>query len=107
LITTIPPETESWESFRPLYMLVKSSIAVVEAANVHSLEIVQARLLVALFEIGHGIEPAAYISIASTARAAAAFGLNQEPDSHPDEWVAYRRHEERSRVWWGIVMLDR
>ncbi len=107
LITTIPPETESWESFRPLYMLVKSSIAVVEATNVHSLEIVQARLLVALFETGHGIEPAAYISIASTARAAAAIGLNQEPDSYPEEWVARRKHEERSRVWWGIVMLDR
>lgn len=97
LITTIPPEDDVWDSFSSLYMLVKSSIAVVEAANIYSLEVVQARLLVSLFEVGHDIEPAAYISIAATARAAAAIGLNKGNEMS----------EEGSRVWWGIVMLDR
>lgn len=97
LITTIPPEDEARDSFSSLYMLVKSSIAVVEAANIHTLKVVQARLLVSLFEAGHDIEPAAYISIAATARAAAAIGLNKGNEMS----------EEGSRVWWGIVMLDR
>jgi hypothetical protein len=108
LITTIPPEDESWNSLSSLYMLVKSSIAVVEAANIHGLEVVQARLLVSLFEAGHDIEPAAYISIAATARAAAALGLNQiQRDVIEVVPENLRNDEEGARVWWGIVMLDR
>jgi len=108
LITTIPPEDETWDSLTSTYMLVKSSIAVVEAANIHCLEVVQARLLVSLFEAGHGIEPAAYISIAATARAAAAIKLDQNNDDGLEEDASpHGEYSEGACVWWGIVMLDR
>ena len=108
LITTIPPERETWESFSSLYMLVKSSIAIVEAANIHSMEVVQARLLVTLFEVGHVIEPAAFISLGAVARAAVAIGLNRTvTDSSSDDKDVYSKTEEGLRVWWGIVMVDR
>lgn len=100
LITTIPDDNGS-KAMSSLYTLVKSSIAVIESANINSLESVQARLLVSLFESAHGI-PAAYISIAATARAAVAIGINEtinDPCSPTSE--------EGLRVWWGIVMLDR
>jgi hypothetical protein len=105
LIICMPDEEETFSS---LYMLVKSAIAVVEAANLYSLEVVQARLLVTLFEVGHGIEPAAFISIAATTRAAVAIGLNEkinDPDCH-DENINSRT-QAGLRVWWGLVMLDR
>jgi hypothetical protein len=89
-------------------MLVKSSIAISEAANLHSLEIVQSRLLVSLFEFGHAIDPAAFISLAATARAAVAIGLNKEINKPcSDNLPTCSKKEEGSRVWWGIVMLDR
>jgi hypothetical protein len=100
LITRIPAEEDS-DFMSSLYTLVKGSIAIIEAANINSLETVQARFLVSLFESGHGI-PAAYLSIAATARAAALLGINRtinDPCSPSSE--------EGLRVWWGIVMLDR
>lgn len=108
LIVSIPLEKETRESFSSLYMLVKSSIAIVEAANIHSLEVVQSRLLVTLYEVGHAIEPAAFMSLGTTARAAVAIGLNQKLDS--SESVIGQKYcttELGLRVWWAIVMVDR
>jgi len=108
LITSLPPDKLTLDSFSSLYMLAKSSIAIVEAANINSLEVVQSRVLVSLFEAGHGLEPAAYISIAATTRAAVAIGLNKTLDSpHPEGLDSCAKLEEGIRVWWGIVMLDR
>ncbi|KAE9366721.1 hypothetical protein N431DRAFT_471753 [Stipitochalara longipes BDJ] len=107
LINTPPPVKETLDSFTSLYILVKSSIAIVEAANFNSVEIVQARLLVSLFEFGHGM-PAAFISIAATARAAVAIGVNQTIKRPcTDVSATCSKLEEGLRVWWGIVMLDR
>ncbi|KAL2060622.1 hypothetical protein VTL71DRAFT_9263 [Oculimacula yallundae] len=108
LIVSIPSEKETRETFSSLYMLVKSSIAIVEAANIHSLRVVQSRLLVSLFEVGHAIEPAAFMSLGTTARAAAAIGLNQALDGYAgtnEETIT--DSELELRIWWGIVMLDR
>lgn len=108
LITTIPILDEP---LPPLYTIVKSLIAVAEASNIHSIEVVQTRLLVSLFEVGHGLETAAFISLASTARAAAAIGLNETiyPQCKDTDTVlsVLSDSEEGMRVWWGIVMLDR
>ena len=101
LINTIPAEKDKPDTLSPLYMLLKSSIAIIEAANINTLEAVQARLLVSLFEVGHGI-PAAFMSLAATARAAVLVGVNQMVN----DTVSSER-DEGLRVWWGIVMLDR
>jgi hypothetical protein len=100
LITTIPSE-EGSESMSSLYTLVKSSIAIIEAASLNTIEVVQARLLVSLFEYGHGM-PAAYISLAATARAAAAIKINGTVDDSSST-----TSDESLILWWGIVMLDR
>lgn len=94
LICTVPPDDTRTE----LYFLLKSSISLVEAADINSLEVVQARLLVCVYEVGHGMS-AAYISIAATARAAVELGINERTGGICDEVEA--------RLWWGIVMVDR
>ena len=101
LINTIPAEKDEPDTLTPLYVLLKSSIAIIEAANIDTLEVVQARLLVSLFEVGHGI-PAAFISLAATARAAVLIGVNQT--AHDTQAL---ERDEKLRLWWGIVMLDR
>ncbi|KAK0114129.1 hypothetical protein ONS95_013631 [Cadophora gregata] len=108
LAVSLPVESVTRESFSSLYILLKSSIAVVEAANIHSLEVVQSRLLMCLFEVGHAIEPTASISLGTTARAAVAIGLKQTLDClGSTSQEAYSITEVCLRVWWGIVMLDR
>ena len=87
--------------FKSLYVLLKTTIAQLEAADINSLEVVQARLLVTLFEVGHGLS-GGYISIAALARAATAIGINKTVNA-----PVSAKCKEELRVWWGIVMLDR
>jgi hypothetical protein len=62
-------------------------------------------LLIALYEVGHGIYPAASISMASCARAARNLGLHKirsKPLSESEDEI-----EEKRRTWWAIHNLDR
>lgn len=101
LINSIPAAKDKPDTLSPLYALLKTSIAMIEAANINTLDVIRARLLVSLFEVGHGI-PAAYMSLAATARAAAMIRINQTIND-----ISSSQREEGLRVWWGIVMLDR
>jgi hypothetical protein len=105
LINLTPPAPDDFaqkELFESLYTLVKTSVAILEAADLNSIEVVQARLLVTLFEVGHGLSTAGYISMAALARAAATLGINETINASSSP-----KCEEGLRVWWGIVMLDR
>ncbi|EHK25744.1 uncharacterized protein TRIVIDRAFT_219505 [Trichoderma virens Gv29-8] len=78
-----------------------------EAAGVISLRVLQGMVLVALYEIGHAIYPAAFMSVAACVRYA--HGLGIQPGGMqrlklPLTWV---EEEERKRVWWSVFLLDR
>lgn len=103
LITTTPAGCSILETAAgPLYSFVKSAIAVLESIQANSLQLVQSRLLVALFELGHGLESSVYLSLATLARAAASLGINR---THIGRSSGVKTEE--FNVWWGIVMLDR
>jgi hypothetical protein len=79
-----------------------------EAAGILTLQLLQAKLLVCLYELGHGIYPAAYLSVGSCARYGTALGIdstNETPQSHsvPDSMDL----EEMRRCWWAVIILDR
>lgn len=75
LITTLPP-TNPRNPQTPLYQAIKHYCLEVETSNVPSLPILQAEILIALYEMGHGIYPAAYLTIGACARYAYALGIN-------------------------------
>lgn len=90
-----------------LYLSAKSWIALVEGLGINSIEVVQARLIIAAFEVSHGFYPAAYISIGAVVRAAET--LKQGRDL---EAPAYKPRTEEERVeelttWAAIKVLDR
>lgn len=90
------------------YVVVKSFINLLESASFLSLDVVQARLLVTFYELGHGIQVGASISVAACARTARLLGLNKKSfqgvkEIYEDRIVA----EEQKRVWWAVVNLDR
>ena len=95
LIIWIPPDNEE-EPITPLYPLVKTSLALAEADGNSTLESVQARSLVALFEIGHGLEDQAFVSLGALERAASML-----------QAVGGLDGEEGLSVWWAVVILDR
>lgn len=75
LITTaLPPDASSPDQTR-LYAASKRFLALLEAAGTMSILYLQAMILIALYEYGHAIYPAAWMSIGNCVRYAAMLGL--------------------------------
>jgi hypothetical protein len=92
-----------------LYCLSKGFYARVEAAGIVSLQVLQAGILIAVYELGHAIFPAGYLSVSHAASLGIVLGLHDRKNAtqmfrEPDTWT--EREEER-RAWWGVVVLDR
>lgn len=82
-------------------------ISLLEATCFQSLEFVQCRLIVAFNEMGHGIYPAASISLGACARLSRGIRLRKNRNELPDKEPARLEAGEKRRVWWAIVNLDR
>lgn len=102
-----PPGAQAGSMQSPLYINVKSMISLLEATCFQSLEFVQCRLIVAFYEMGHGIYPAASISLGACARLARGIRLHKDRNELPEKEPARLEAEEKRRVWWAIVNLDR
>lgn len=97
-ITT--PKTE-------LYHAVKQFYFDVEASGVLSVHVLQAAILITIYEVGHAIYPAALLSVARCAQYATCLGIDataRPPQSMGLSWI---RIEECCRIWWSISILDR
>ena len=92
------------------YLAGKQYVSELESAGVFTVPMLQGRVLIALYEFGHGIYPAAYMSIGNCAAQAFALGLGSEMEAGKVEggrMLTWVEHEERRRVWWAIVILER
>jgi hypothetical protein len=121
--------TTSTPAEADLYLKAKKFFNYLETRNLLSLKLVQAGLLLALYEIGNAIYPAAFLTIGHCARLAQTMGINDLNDSvqmfpaartpAPFEIVVKGSDdsppaveflpdpEEERRAWWGILLLDR
>lgn len=107
LVTQILSETE--EPRTHLYWKCRQFYSQVEDAPLLSLGLLQAKLLIAMYEVGHGIYPAAFMSVGHAARLGHMIGLHDRKGASqlfraPSSWTL--REEER-RVWWEVVVMDR
>lgn len=79
-----------------------------ETAGVLTLQLLQAKLLVCLYELGHGIYPAAYLSVGSCARYGTALGIDRTNETSQGNFVTHPMDlEEMRRCWWAVIILDR
>ncbi|TVY81025.1 hypothetical protein LSUE1_G004366 [Lachnellula suecica] len=91
-----------------LYVNVKSKISLLESTSYLTRTVIQARILVTSYEMGHGINPGATISISACASSARALGLNKKAFQNPASVeLSPIQAEEEKRVWWAVVVLDR
>jgi Fungal specific transcription factor domain len=91
----------------PLYYTVKHFYLEVEGSSVFSILVLQAGVLLALYELGHAIYPAAFLTIGACARYAHALGINVSRGLNSRRVLTLVEAEERRRVWWAIIILDR
>ncbi|KIW19214.1 hypothetical protein PV08_03508 [Exophiala spinifera] len=94
----------------PLYTLAKRTLYLAESHGLICLRTLQANILVAAYEIGHAIYPAAYLTTGHCARLGHALGLNDRrraPQIYKKKAGAWAEVEEMKRTWWATMLLDR
>lgn len=105
LITTLPQHPRKPRT--PSYHAVKQFNLELESSTMLSTPILQAGIILALYELLHGIYPAAFLSIGACARYAHALGINVSKTVKTKKVLTLVEVEERRRIWWAIVILDR
>ncbi|KIM95706.1 hypothetical protein OIDMADRAFT_59487 [Oidiodendron maius Zn] len=89
------------------YLSAKHFIVEIEAAGIFTLQVLQANLLVAIYELGHGIYPSANLTIGACATRGIALDLERELTARTTSQFTWVEEEERRRVWWAIIILER
>ncbi|RQM07099.1 hypothetical protein DH86_00003874, partial [Scytalidium sp. 3C] len=90
-----------------LYRAVKQLHFEAESCGTLSILVLQAGVIIALYELGHAIYPAAYLSVGRCARYAIGLGLDQTASTVGEMKLPWNEEEECRRVWWSILILDR
>lgn len=99
LILSIPDQNQGASE---VYTITKQFFLMVESAGCLTLQIVQAGILIALYELGHGIYPAVFSTIATCAR----YGTALRIDELNAADLTSAGREEKVRVWWGVIVVD-
>jgi hypothetical protein len=111
LCCTAPGDEEGEDTVKTrLYHTVKRFHHEVESAGFLSIHILQAGILIALYELGQAIYPAAYLTVGACARYGLALGVNKFAlASAADDYgpLSWNDIEERRRVWWAVLLFDR
>lgn len=89
------------------YYSIKSSLLEAEGSCSLELRVLQAIILMAIFEVGHAIYPAAYLTVGYCVRYGSALGLHKAVEHYSEEGFSITESEERRRSWWAILILDR
>ena len=101
------PENDDFNMETPLYSATKQLVNSLLAALRPSLELLQACVLVAIYEYGHGMPEAADLTVGVCARIGYTLKLHQVPNlTFPDgdDWTA---QDDGQRTWWGVLVIDR
>lgn len=91
-----------------LYLTTKMLFTQAQAVLPTSTNLVQAGLLIATYEYGHGLTDVAYISIGTCARMALTAGLLKTKfNQRPGAGESLVKELEERNLWWGILLSDR
>lgn len=90
-----------------LYFMAKQFHCDLQTSGILSIEVLQATILIAIYELGHAIYPAAFLSIGSCARYATALGIDKTSRFLSAIDLPAVEEEECRRCWWSILILDR
>lgn len=106
-LVTWTPSADSPDPRTTTYFAAKQLLYTSHLASAMTLLALQAHVLMAVYEIGHAIYPAAHISVGACINYAATLGLGWSKQPCEGSNLSWVEVEEQRRVWWAIVILDR
>lgn len=106
-LVTIFPVDSSWDPRNSMYLAAKRMYADAEAAGILTLPLLQAGVIISIYEYGHAMYPATFFTVAACARYGALLGIDKEGTLFEDPSLHWVEVEERKRVWWAILIMDR
>jgi hypothetical protein len=89
------------------YYCIKSNVLRAIESSLFDIKMFQIILLLGLYELGHGIHPAAYMTIGSCIRYGNALGINTTVELEVQGLPNDSQSEEKRRSWWAVLLLDR
>lgn len=107
LIIRPPEESPAVSMQNSLYHSVKTLCGIVVGKTPLSVSILQANLLVCLYELGHLMPQQAYLTLGTCITIVRAFGWLEESFWGQDQWMS-RPGELKlcSILWWSIMFLE-
>ncbi|KAK4454766.1 hypothetical protein QBC34DRAFT_392562 [Podospora aff. communis PSN243] len=92
-----------------LYRSAKGFVAVLVEGGVVSLGVLQGLILIAVWEMGMGVYPGAWMTVAQCARYVDLLGIPSFKESALvlGGAATWTEVEERRRAWWAVYVLDR
>jgi hypothetical protein len=106
-LITWSPSPENPNPLSQTYLAARQFSDSIDMSVTLTLTALQSFILIALYEIGHAIYPAATLSVGACAEYAIALGLGWRTASWNIEYLTWVELEERRRVWWAVVILER
>lgn len=103
-----PPPPDVHSSASPLYLASKQYYAFIESFSM-SLHLLQAAVLISLYEVGQGVHPAAYLTIGNATRLVVLMGFHDRYNSAQLFQAAstLTLREEERRTAWAVSILER
>lgn len=108
LLTARSPEETPASVQNSLYHSVKTLCGIVATKTPLSTSVLQANILICLYEFGHLMPQQAYLTLGTCTTIARAFGWLDESFWGQDQWMARARELKLcSILWWSVVFLER
>lgn len=104
------PIQDSDDPLTDAYVTAKHAIAEATMAGALSLPLLQAQILLAVYELGHALYPVAFLSVGACAQYGIAADIpdSLDPKFHSNNIsISPLEVEERRRAWWAVLILDR
>ena len=91
-----------------LYHTTKGLYSIAMSTGISSIELIQAGILLALYEHTQALHSATYQTLGACARMGYMLGLHESLSQNtPLDAEANSAAEKRRQVWWGIIILER
>lgn len=101
------PSSSNPDPHTTTYITARQFLQSCDISTTLTLPTLQASILMATYEVGHAVYPAAHFSVGACANYAIALGLGWESPSCGESNGSWIKTEERRRVWWAVVILER